>query len=231
MRLILLPGLDGTGELFSEFIKNLSKNMTATCISYPEQERLSYSELVEHVRCRLPTNEDFVILAESFSGPIAFKLAQAEPKHLQAIVFVASFLRNPNRVFMRLMRLLPLSIILRYSPPDFVVRKWMLGDEASHEMVLKFKSILRRLPIKTIKFRLQEIYKLSLVEFMLNYPVYYIKPLQDRLVTDDNYIDFVNTCPNIELFTLDGPHFILQSNAESCANYVNQRMNQISGKN
>jgi len=231
MRLILLPGLDGTGELFSDFINDLSEDITVTCIKYPELEQLGYTELVSYVQSRLPINEDFIILAESFSGPIAFELAKTELKHLKAIIFVASFLRKPNRVLMWLVRILPLSIILRHSPPDFIIRKWLLGDSAKNEMVEKFKSILRRLPINIIKFRLREIYNLSInqieYESMLNIPVYFIKPTNDRLVHSDNFIDFEKRCSNIDLLTVDGPHFILQNKAKACADYVNQLVNKL----
>ncbi|VAW99672.1 hypothetical protein MNBD_GAMMA21-1682 [hydrothermal vent metagenome] len=226
MRLILLPGLDGSGQLFAEFIDSLAENISVTCISFSEQEQLAYPELADYVRSRLPTDEKYIILAESFSGPIACLLAQTNLKHLQAIIFVASFLKNPNRRLLWLTCLLPLTILLRFSPPDFIIRKWMLGEKAGDEMLSKFKSILRRLPVKTIKFRLQEIYNLTLAEFTIGLPVYYIKPLQDRLVMEDNYYDFEKRCSTIELFTLDGPHFILQSKAKECANYVSQCVNK-----
>jgi len=227
----LLPGLDGTGELFSEFINDLSEDITVTCIKYPELEQLGYTELVTYVQSRLPINEDFIILSESFSGPIAFELAKTELKHLKAIIFVASFLRKPNRVLMWLVRILPLLIILRHSPPDFIIRKWLLGDSAKNEMVEKFKLILRRLPINIIKFRLREIYNLGFEEkeykFSINIPVYFIKPLQDRLVLKDNYRDFSKCCLNFDLFTVDGPHFILQNKAKICADYVNQIVTKL----
>jgi len=227
MRLILLPGLDGTGELFSEFTEGLSKNISVTCINYPEQECLDYSELVEYVRSRLPVHEDFVLLAESFSGPIAFRLALLEFKHLQAIIFVASFLRNPNRRFMRVTRILPLAMLLRFSPPDFIVRKWLLGDEANNEVILKFKSILKRLPISTIVFRLRQIRNLSCLSGTISIPTYYIRAQGDRLVGESNTQDFMQRCLNLKSVTINGPHFILQSKAKNCANYVNQCVNEL----
>ncbi len=45
MNLVLLPGLDGTGELFRPFIEILPKDINALVISYPGNIKLSYEEL------------------------------------------------------------------------------------------------------------------------------------------------------------------------------------------
>ena len=45
-RVVLLPGLDGTGQLFAAFVAARSKTITATAVSYPVNRLLSYSELL-----------------------------------------------------------------------------------------------------------------------------------------------------------------------------------------
>lgn len=91
MKLVLLPGLDGTGTLFTPLLDHLAA--TPVVASYPP-EPLSYERLLAQVARLLPDGP-FVILAESFSGPLAIRLAYRRPPGLQALVLVSSFPRFP----------------------------------------------------------------------------------------------------------------------------------------
>jgi len=81
-RLVLLPGLDGTGELFASFIDALGGFATQV-IAYPTDRAMTYAEHENFVRGKLPADEDFVLLAESFSGPIGISIAAAAPPRLK----------------------------------------------------------------------------------------------------------------------------------------------------
>ncbi len=49
MKLILLPGLDGTGILFEPLVRALPSHLSPVIIAYATQETLGYAELVEYV--------------------------------------------------------------------------------------------------------------------------------------------------------------------------------------
>ena len=95
MRLILLPGLDGTGNLFEQFASRLPEEFSATIISYPTNEKLNYAQLEILVRNQLPQTELYALIAESFSGAIAVSIATEAPQNLTALVLCASFVSNP----------------------------------------------------------------------------------------------------------------------------------------
>ena len=80
MKLILLSGLDGTGKLFAPFVASFPKNIETQIIAYPIDKVLSYEALIAFVVTRLPKEEEFVLLAESFSGYIAYRIALQRPK-------------------------------------------------------------------------------------------------------------------------------------------------------
>jgi pimeloyl-[acyl-carrier protein] methyl ester esterase len=73
--LLLLPGMDGTGGLFSDFIAALPHDLQTILLRYPTDHFLSYSELQNLVREKSP-NSPFVLLAESFSTPLAIQLCR-----------------------------------------------------------------------------------------------------------------------------------------------------------
>ena len=96
MRVIVLPGLDGTGRLLAEFAEAICKTHDVTVIAYPE-DMTSYERIVDWLLPCLPP-EEYVIVAESFSGPAATRIALERPAHLRGVVFVATFLRAPVRL-------------------------------------------------------------------------------------------------------------------------------------
>jgi pimeloyl-[acyl-carrier protein] methyl ester esterase len=74
LRAILLPGLDGTGRLFDPLLKELPADLRAEVISYPTDAILDYAALEQFVEAALPRRDPFIIVAESFSGPLAIRL-------------------------------------------------------------------------------------------------------------------------------------------------------------
>ena len=97
-RLVLLPGLDGTGELFAAFIDALG-GFATQIVSYPPDRAMTYAEYESFVRAKLPADEDFVLLAESFSGPIGISIAAAAPPRLKGLILCGTFASNPLPVF------------------------------------------------------------------------------------------------------------------------------------
>jgi pimeloyl-[acyl-carrier protein] methyl ester esterase len=90
--LLLLPGMDGTGRLFAPLIARLPPGIAATAVAYPGDRFLDYAGLLAHVQ--LP-NDDFFVLGESFSGPLALRLAATRPPGLRGLILVATFATRP----------------------------------------------------------------------------------------------------------------------------------------
>lgn len=110
MRVIVLPGMDGTGELLAEFAAALAPEFDATIVSYPNDVVLDYPALTALVQDLLPQDQPYALIAESFSGPIAIRLAATKPTGLVGVVLCASFAKAPQP------RLLPFAGLLRFVP-------------------------------------------------------------------------------------------------------------------
>ncbi|HMA00429.1 MAG TPA: hypothetical protein VKP66_20995 [Steroidobacteraceae bacterium] len=80
--LLLLPGLDGTGKLFAAFLRALGPGVESRVVEYSPDEPLGYEELELRVRAALPRDRPYVLLGESFSGPIAMRIAASAPAGL-----------------------------------------------------------------------------------------------------------------------------------------------------
>ena len=127
MTVLLLPGMDGTGRLFKPFVKLLPQRVGVRIIKYPVDVYLNYEQLAGRVRNELPAGEPFIIVAESYSGPIALTLAAQPVGDLLAVVLVSSFVSRPLGVFGGWVARLPLAAILRVRAPRWVLR-WLLMD-------------------------------------------------------------------------------------------------------
>ena len=93
MKVVLLPGLDGTGRLFAPLLRALP-GLEPIVVSYPCREVLDVQGLLHVIEGALPT-EPYILVAESFSGPLAVRVAARRPLGLRGLVLVASFVRSP----------------------------------------------------------------------------------------------------------------------------------------
>ena len=99
--LVLIPGLDGTGLLFQPLLAVLRTRIESTVIPFPDDQPLGYEDLFPYVAARLPQHP-FVLLGESFGGPLAIRLANAHPQ-CRGVILAASYLRRPARFVPRWM--------------------------------------------------------------------------------------------------------------------------------
>ena len=95
--LVALPGLDGTARLlagFADAARTAGFARVAT-VAYPTDRTLGYRDLTALARDALPRDEAFVLLGESFSGPIAIALAADPPPNLRGLVLSTTFAKAP----------------------------------------------------------------------------------------------------------------------------------------
>ena len=80
LKLVLLPGMDGTGQLFNDFVEALPESLETVTVRYPAEQCLSYAELEDFVQAACPISGPFVLLAESFSTPLRANQARLPPR-------------------------------------------------------------------------------------------------------------------------------------------------------
>ena len=117
-KLVLLPGFDGTGRLFSPICRELAENcscifctsaihggrsLNTIVLSYPNDKPMTYSDLCHYLKNELP-NSPYVILGESFGGPLAMLLSTYADENLIGIILCVSFVKNPQVLLTKLIR-------------------------------------------------------------------------------------------------------------------------------
>lgn len=215
MKLVMLPGMDGTGALFGPLLAQLS-DVDTEVVALPREGPQDYPFLTEWVRERLP-GEDFMILAESFSGPIAARLTRDAGSALKGVIFVGSFLSTPSPLAISIARLLPIHQLARVPGASLFHRLLFLGPDADRETVTLFRRVIDDVPPAMLKARLHSISTLTYNRFLSPTPAVYIRAKNDRLVSTGKAEEFAEAYSSLSIMDVEGPHFVLQANARECA--------------
>ena len=221
MKLVLLPGLDGTGILFEPIIRVLPKELTPVVQSYPGDVPLSYDELLPIAQSALTVSEPFVLLGESFSGPLALWIAAKNPAGLKGVILCASFVRNPVRFFPRACRRLIQPFIFSSWPPWFRCRALFVGY-ASRAMFELVEHAHRLVTAEVMAARAREIVAVDAEEALsvCRVPLLYIAGAWDRLVPEHNRRRIKQLKPSVELVVLPSSHMVLQNVPEAAAEVI-----------
>jgi pimeloyl-[acyl-carrier protein] methyl ester esterase len=207
MRLVLLPGLDGTGALFAPFTAVAPPDVTLTIVPLPD--RLSeYAALAAALIGTVALDSDTVLIAESFAGPLAMCLARHHAP--AAVVLVNSFIRAPVPAVAS--RLVP-AALFAMPMPDVVLRYWLLGAAASPALVGAFRAALARVPVRVLAARVRALASLNAVSdaSQLTCPILYLRGTSDRLVRERSVRELQASAPATQVARVPGPHLLLQA--------------------
>jgi pimeloyl-ACP methyl ester carboxylesterase len=218
VKIVLLPGTDGTGILFQPFVNVLPEGTDAEVVSYPGDEYLTYEQLADLVRNLVPRNLPYIIVAESYSGPVAALLAAAPTGRLQGVVFVASFVSGPfGRLGRWAANAVPVSS-LRVGMPGWFLR-WLLMDAATpSELIGVAQDAISRVSSRVLVQRLRDSLKAEYSDRIRNSKVRMacLAPQSDRLLGERGMRGLIAANPNIEILRIPGPHALLQCAPERC---------------
>ncbi len=226
-KLVFMPGLDGTGISFEPLSKFLSENVAATVVRYPADRLLSFEEIVASAYDQIKGEPD-IVLAESFSGPVAISLIASGRLKVKGLILCATFAKAPRRTFLKMLCRLPLELGLKL-PFQRIQLTLILGDRKTTDTLFPVWQRLKT----TVSARVlaHRIRLLSLIDVRhllseLTIPCWYIQATEDRLLPS-SVLDFVQGIPHLFVRKVTGPHFILQAEPEASAAIINEFINFV----
>jgi len=211
IRCILLPGLDGTGKFFEEFISEITCYAEPVVISYPQDQLLSYQGLVDYVNTKLPIDEEYFIVAESFAGPIAISIASQHPKQLKCIILVATFAFCPFPKLSPLaLKILP--FFIKLPVPQRVISFFLLNGQRQ-EMAKAIQNTIRGISRSALMCRIRNVLTCDVTGKLekISVPVLAIQANQDRLLPNSCIGVMSKHLSMIRIIGIDAPHFVLQA--------------------
>lgn len=209
---VLLPGRDGSGTLFEEFVR-CRPHAHVRVVRYPADPAWRWEDYVAHVRTTVDAGPPYVVVAESFSGPVALRLQQRD-RNVAGVVLAASFVQRPNV----LLGFVPLDSIgedLRYAlTSEPLIRLTCLDRGASAALVSAVQRVVRGLPLEVLRSRLRLLRDLDERATLagLDVPWLALVARQDRLVPRSTFAAAGGGTRK----SVDGPHFLLQARPEVC---------------
>ena len=215
--LVLLPGLDGTGKLFANFLKALDFSLIAQVVPYPPDVPLSYDELEPLVRAALPTRQPFVLLGESFSGPIAIRIAARPPPGLKGLILCVTFASNPfpNLAWARrLAAFLPLK-----SLPRWIRAPLMWGSTSPSKAPRQSERAMAGVATAVVRRRIAELLAVDETAALsqISVPTLELCAARDRVVSKSATMRIMHGIGHARRVDIDGPHLLLQTCPQECA--------------
>lgn len=214
--LVILPGLDGTGRLLDGFCARLDRGgIAARSIAYPTDVAMGYDELEAYVRSRLPTTAPFALLGESFSGPLALRIAADPPPGLVGLALSTTFARSPVPV--------PASLagLLRFAParPPMALLSWsLLGRWSDPRLRAELTAALRTVTPTVLRARAQAALRVDVSALLpaVRMPVLHLVARRDRLLSRAAAATLARGLPQCRTVPVEGPHLLLQTVPEPC---------------
>ena len=212
MLTLLLPGLDGTGQMFAALVAELPKTIEPRVIAYPPDRALGYDALQGWLTPQLPTDQPFAIVAESFSGPLGMRIAATRPPNLKALVLVATFHRKPAPSLLAALKPFARSALFGFGMPAFAIRKLLAGADASEELIAAFQASLMSVRPGVIATRVRATLDIDASDALTKceVPALYLAANHDGLLRPGIPDELRALQPKLEVQTFDAPHLILQ---------------------
>ncbi len=181
---------------------------------------MTYAEHEAYARARLPEHEDFVLLAESFSGPVGIALAASRPARLKGLILCATFAANPLPVFgplRRLMAAFPAPKI----PPAFMV-PWLYAGRSTPALRRAHFAAVAKVSAQVIRTRVAAILGVDQRAMLarIAVPMMYMRARHDRTIPASAGRAILALRPDVELSEFDAPHFLLQTEPEACSSAI-----------
>jgi pimeloyl-ACP methyl ester carboxylesterase len=215
--------MDGTGRLFEPLIRHLPPELEPVVVAYPGEKPYGYAELLPLVEAAIPDDGDFVVLGESFSGPLALILAAQHPPRLRGVILCASFAVSPLPASVRWLRRI-LRHILVHLVPFSLVRHALLGRFDSPALSQTFEQVIFSVQPAVMAARAQAILAVDVRQELqaCHVPILYIRATEDNLISRRSLEQVRQIQPQVIEATVVGPHLVLQAAPEAAATVISE---------
>jgi len=216
----MLPGLDGSGELFQPLGELLGERFEILACRYPDLP--DFDAYVDYAASLLPADRPVSLLAESFSGPVAIALLKRQPRRIGSAVLSATFAVSPRPLLNRLAALRPLAGFTHPALRRLAVDLFaMNGGDCGAARPLVMEVTARSDPAVLLR-RVAILRRVDVRELLasIDAPVLCLRAERDRVVPARYVGMLADGLANARLVDIDAPHMLLQCRPRECAELI-----------
>jgi len=209
----LLPGLDGTGTLFSPFINAAPEWANPIVVPYDNSVSRDYDELALGVSKLIDFDKSHILLGESFSGPVAILAATKSKQNLAGVVLCASFVKDPRPLISRFTPDFLLRFFVARFGRENGIRHFLALKDSPAELLKAAAAVIRSVPGKTLMSRLKLIQSVDVSQHLsdIDCPVLYLRATRDKVVPQAAADLIRRLKSDASLAEIDTSHFLLQT--------------------
>lgn len=218
MKIVFLPGMDGTGLLFNELIQNIPREIDQEVVCLNEIQGVSCRDQAQHIAKKF-VSSSIVVVAESYSGRIAYELCNILGSRVTKVVFIASFVSCPSK-FAKLAAILPEYTLKPGLLPNWLINTLCFDGRGNRVLMDHVRQAIAKAGPSVLKQRLLNIAQLDHPTHRQPAEAVYIQPTNDRLVSHEAIKVLGEIYPALNIEPLEGGHFIAQTAPELCARII-----------
>ncbi len=224
--IVLLPGLHGTAALLAPLAGHLSAMRPVSPVTFPADEPSGYDALIDFVVQRLPPGR-FVILGESFSGPLAIRIAAREKDRVAGLILASSFARHP---FPRTLAFLA-RIDGRRFMPRTIVEAILLDRRATPELRQAIWAEAAKMPQAVLRARIRAVLTVDARRHLAETqcPVLDLRGRRDRIARARHAKEIRVLRPDARVEFFDAPHMLLETHPRESAAAVERFCARLDG--
>jgi pimeloyl-[acyl-carrier protein] methyl ester esterase len=165
-------------------------------------------------------SEPYILVGESFSGPIAVSIAATNPRGLRGLVLVGSFVETPRLALRWLSAFI--DVLPTHNGPSWLTEFLLLSRWATPELRQGIADAMAKVSRVAVRARLREIAHVDVSAELskIPAPILYLRATHDRLVPRSSADRVVSIAPHAKVLEIDAPHMLLQCAPAECAKAI-----------
>lgn len=214
--------MDGTADLYSGLMKNLSGSWRVTSQMYPRDVKTSYSQLLQMLQFQTAEDAPFLLVAESYSTPLAIQFAATSPKNLKGLVLCAGFATCPVVGWRKVVTKLLQPVLFHLPLTDFALDHFLLGPDAEESLRAVVRKAVTSVKPSVLSARLRSILNCDARKELrqIDVPIWYIQAQQDLLVGPHSLEEILRENRTVQVETIRGPHLLFQREPRRTAEVI-----------
>lgn len=218
----MLPGFDGTGVLYEPLIAALGEQCDCVAVHYENHQAVDGYHA--QIRAACAGDAPIVLLAESFSGPLALATMAALPDQVVAGVLSTTFAKPPLALVISLAQKLRLASFTLPTVSEQVLRLFCLNGVRDVGLIREIAGVVRGVDAATMASRINALTHMDATAHLaqIRQPVLMLHAEEDRVVRRRFSDSLVQGLANVQEVSVRGPHLLLQARADACAAEIQQ---------